>query len=532
MKNKSLALLFLLFVSAGLQAQTEDFNAFRSRMLKDYQDFRKGIMERYVEFLDAAWAEYEAMSGRRRVTTPKPTVAPVYTPPAEPEKPVQVIPEEPKPTVPDAPKEPETPKIPVTPKEPDAPKVPDTPKVPTTPKVPDIPQVPSVPAVPSVPTTPKVPDTPKVPTVPTVPSPTTPQIHFTLYGLQLAVPAPRLDATLNSAEQKEVVSFWKQIYESDTKACVETLKQHAENYRLGDWCTFKAVEAYSDKWAKGSRASSRVMTQYLMLCMGYDVRLAIAGDEVYLMLPFDQKVYDNTYLTVNEAPYYLYPKKLPEGSRIYSCAVPANEECGQRMDLIVNPAYRLPRSNQAFSLSHGGLSAQGNVNKNVIALMQEYPAMDIYCYAASVTDSEVRRSVVNQLKEQVKDMDEAQAANALLRFVQSAFEYQTDRQQFGDGVEKSFFFDETLYFPYCDCEDRSIFYAYLVHEILGLDVLLVGYPGHECTAVALSVAPPTYTSFTYKGKKYYICDPTYIGADIGMCMPNYKNVRPEVEEWY
>ena len=71
-----------------------------------------------------------------------------------------------------------------------------------------------------------------------------------------------------------------------------------------------------------------------------------------------------------------------------------------------------------------------------------------------------------------------------------------------------------------------------MREILGLDVLLVGYPGHECTAVALSEAPPSSTGFIYKGKMYYICDPTYIGADIGMCMPDYVDEKPKVEEWY
>jgi hypothetical protein len=125
-----------------------------------------------------------------------------------------------------------------------------------------------------------------------------------------------------------------------------------------------------------------------------------------------------------------------------------------------------------------------------------------------------------------------EAANAILHFVQEGFAYKTDGQQFGQGVEKCFFFDELLYFPFCDCEDRSIFFAYLVKEILGLDVLLVGYPGHECTAVALSEAPQRHTSLNYKGKNYYICDPTYMGADVGMCMPKYVNVNPEVEEWY
>lgn len=478
----------MALVAPNLQAQTEDFKAFRERMLSDYNDFRKGIMERYEEFLDAAWKEYETMAGRQRVTRPKPVVAPVYTPPTEPVAPVQVIPQEPEPTVPVSPIK--------QPTEPVAPKVPVTPKLPS------------------------------------LPSPSTPQIRFELYGLQLAVPAPKLEATLSGANQQEVVKFWKHLNESDMKQSVDVLQQHAANYRLGDWCTFKAVEAYSHKWAKGNLYAERVMVQYLMLGMGYDVRMSIAGGELYLMLPFEQEVYANTYLKIDNTKYYLYPNSLPKGCSIYSCPIPANEDCGRGMNLIINPAYLLPKEKHPFAVSYGALTVQGEVNKNVIALQQEYPSMDIYCYASSIADEEVRKSVVAQLRSQLQGMTEAEAANALLHFVQKGFEYQTDGQQFGQGVEKSFFFDETLYFPYCDCEDRSIFYAYLVHEILGLDVLLVGYPGHECTAVALSSPPPTYTSFSYKGKTYYICDPTYIGANVGMCMPDFVSIQPEVEEWY
>lgn len=489
---KKYLFILLLSVASNMQAQTDDFKAFRERMLGDYSDFRKGVMERYVEFLEAAWAEYETMMGRQRVTTPKPVVAPVYTQPVnpvvkEPKEPIVVEPEKP------------------TPPEPTQPV---TPKVPTTPSA------------------------PKVPQVPTVPTPDIPQIRFTLYGLSLAVPAPKLEATLRGNDQRDVVAFWKEIYETDTRACVEGLKQLSEAYRLGDWCTLKAVEKYSNVWAKGNVNAGRVMMQYLMLSLGYDVRMAIADKEVYLMLPFEQKVYANTYISIGEGSYYVYPNTMPANSRIYSCALPEKEDCGRQMNLIVNPAYRLPRDNHSFALSYGGLSAQGNVNKNVIDLLQEYPSMDIYCYAASMTDDGVRQAVVKQLKQQVDGMSEAEAANALLHFVQSAFEYKTDGQQFGNGVEKSFFFDETLYFPYCDCEDRSIFYAYLVHEILGLDVLLIGYPGHECTAVALSVVPQNATGLKYRDKVYYVCDPTYIGADIGMCMPDYMNACPEVEEWY
>lgn len=40
------------------------------------------------------------------------------------------------------------------------------------------------------------------------------------------------------------------------------------------------------------------------------------------------------------------------------------------------------------------------------------------------------------------------------------------------------------------------------------------------------------TSYEYKGKKFYICDPTYIGAKIGKCMPSYAKESPQIEVWY
>ncbi len=33
---------------------------------------------------------------------------------------------------------------------------------------------------------------------------------------------------------------------------------------------------------------------------------------------------------------------------------------------------------------------------------------------------------------------------------------------------------------------------------------------------------------TVSGKKYIICDPTYIGASIGLAMPQFKNVAAKV----
>ena len=111
------------------------------------------------------------------------------------------------------------------------------------------------------------------------------------------------------------------------------------------------------------------------------------------------------------------------------------------------------------------------------------------------------------------------------RFVQTAFDYKTDDQQFGK--EKYLMMEETLHYPSSDCEDRSIMFSYLVKTLLKLDVVGLDYPGHIATAVKFN-SDLTGDRVTHNGKVYVICDPTYINADAGMEMPQFKNVEPKI----
>ena len=121
--------------------------------------------------------------------------------------------------------------------------------------------------------------------------------------------------------------------------------------------------------------------------------------------------------------------------------------------------------------------------------------------------------------------NEADAANILINFVQTAFQYQTDGQQFG--YEKPFFVEELFYYPYSDCEDRAMLFSYLVRKLLGLDVVLLDYPEHIATAVRFN-GNVSGDYLMVNGQKYIVCDPTYIGASIGMTMPRYKTVSAKV----
>ena len=125
----------------------------------------------------------------------------------------------------------------------------------------------------------------------------------------------------------------------------------------------------------------------------------------------------------------------------------------------------------------------------------------------------------------IKGKSEKDAANILIDFVQNSFQYQTDGEQFG--YEKPFFMDENFYYPACDCEDRAILFSNLVKDLLGLDAVLLDYPNHIASAVRFN-EDISGDYILLDGKKYLICDPTYIGAPIGMCMDRFKSVPPEI----
>lgn len=359
-------------------------------------------------------------------------------------------------------------------------------------------------------------------------------IDINLYGLDMSISAPGImpQTFTSTSLQLQIAAYWKKINNANLNAVIDELTEISLLYKLGDWCTFKAVEQYATVWAGKHDNAKNIMMQYLLLNMGYDVRVAESNGNVLLLLPFQQQVYGCPYVMLEDNRYYLYPHGGSDIALLRTGVLPKELVCDQ-MNLIKSDPIVLPADNKVFTVQYGDLKVTGNLNLNVIRMQQEYPLMDTPNYAASIHDENLHFDIVEQLKKQVEGLSEQDAANVLLHFVEHGFKYMTDGEQFGANVEKPFFFEEILYHPYCDCEDRSIFYSYIVKQVLGLDVVLVHFPGHACTAVAFSETPVySNAAYTYKGKRYYICDPTYITADVGMCMPNYSNADPIFQEWY
>ena len=87
-------------------------------------------------------------------------------------------------------------------------------------------------------------------------------------------------------------------------------------------------------------------------------------------------------------------------------------------------------------------------------------------YANTPVEAEVKAQLYPQLEAQLKGLSQKEAVERILNWVQTGFEYEYDNKVWGH--DRAFFAEETLFYPYCDCEDRSILLTRLVRDLLHL----------------------------------------------------------------
>ena len=359
-------------------------------------------------------------------------------------------------------------------------------------------------------------------------------IEFPFYGQTLRAVA--LDAVkVKSVREHEVSQAWREYQKRDITPALASLQALSDQLGLNDWFVFQLVRHYVDVLLPGNTPTDRVLLEhYLLVQLGYDVRLARTEQQLLLMVPFDQEVFEHCFIKIGDKDYYLFfdalDADMEEKSVIYPCD-PSKADIGKgrTLSLLFDDKVLNVSSgeNKLCDFDDGMIHVTCSVDAAVIRMLRGYPLMNLQCYATSVVLPQFHDAILEQLTAQLADMSQCDAADALLHFVQHVFGYEDDLEQYGE--EKVNFVEESFYYDKNDCEDRSILYAFLVQSLLGLDVQLVQYPGHECTAVRFTECSPRGNGYYY-GKDYYlICDPSYVDGTIGRCMPKYRTMQPVVK---
>lgn len=472
--------LALLFACTAAAQQKRDFlkeyEEFKRRSLQQYDDFRDRANASYEKFMREAWTKHEAQQADSLPFRPEP----------------------PKPVVKDPDTGPSNDVVPV-----------DNVVVP-----PPAPVVPPQPAAP-------------------IPAPQTPpagKFEFKYYGTPCSVPLGEGHRfALKGVDENSVADGWGVLSDAKYLPVISECLNLRSSLHLCDWGYVRLVERMTmDFLGRTKQNEARLMQMFILTQSGYKVRIARAGDKLVLLLPAKEKIYEYPYLSINGDKYYITdPELMNKSYMVFDREFPKERYFSIQMNEEPLLAEHMGLARTLTSERYPDMTLEVAINLNLIDFYDDYPLHDLWnLYALASLSSRTKEQMYPVLRGLTEGIAREDAVNKLLNFVQTAFEYKTDAEQFGQ--ERPFFADETLFYPYSDCEDRAILFSVLVRDLLGLDVVLLHYPVHLATAVSFGDEQVDGDYMMLDGKKYIVCDPTYIGASVGDTMPQFKNTAAKI----
>lgn len=466
----------------------EEFNEYRDRQRREFEEYRRKRNEEFASYLREKWKGV-----RPKPLTPKPReekVPPVVRPRED-----------------------------VTP----APKPKQVPVVEVVPVPHSEPQPKPVNPIEEVPVTPV--------------TPAQPVVTFSFFGTTDKVRFDRKNLfRLKELDENAIGDAWLKMSEESYTNLLHDCLQLRQKYALCDWAYLTMLRNISESiCGKGTNESVALMA-YVYCQSGYQMRMAIDRSGLHLLVGSRHHIYDLPYFKLGELCFYPF---LRQDEKICNQV----QVCGKSFPGEKAMSLLLPHA-QGFALDYGDrreigskrfpeMHASVRVNQNLMAFYNTYPTSMLdgnvmtrwAMYANTPMAKDVAEQLYPRLRILLQGKSQLEAVNMLLNWVQTGFEYEYDDKLWGG--DRAFFAEESLYYPYCDCEDRSILFTRLVRDLLGLKCILVYYPGHLAAAVLFTKSVEG-DYIELKGQKYIVTDPTYIGAPAGMTMPSMDNQNAKV----
>ncbi|MAM86085.1 MAG: hypothetical protein CME36_02095 [unclassified Hahellaceae] len=333
---------------------------------------------------------------------------------------------------------------------------------------------------------------------------------------------------LTNADGDTLAAVWSALSASDHRAALQELQTQAGDLALGDWGTLQLCQHLLRK-SDDNRRNAHCW--FLLNRLGYDLRVGYDGDSIFLLLPASIPVYGKSFVRLGNKQFYIVAdsNRGDQSNRQIRAYERSSKPDLRDFDLSLQTIMKASGNTRSLVVTGAAENGQSEIalafDVGRSALLATHPQIDLKWYFTAPPGAPTAESLSAALAPSLARLSEREAINHLLHFVQNSFAYQTDQEQFGE--ERYLLAEESLNYGVNDCEDRSILLAWLLHDLLALDVLVLDYPGH----VALAVRTPVLKDdaiVVEDGKKYVVLDPTYIGADAGMVMPAVAAISPDL----
>ena len=329
--------------------------------------------------------------------------------------------------------------------------------------------------------------------------------------------------------------FPGQQFENLLYDCLQERKRHD----FSDWTYYQMLQALTLQFY-GDTNEAVLCQAFLYSQSGYKMRLAHTSDKLYMLAATRHFIFNKQFYVLDGENYFLLSEKKVDQLGICEAAFPKESSLSLQITASQQFAENPTVQRTISSRYNDDFSFTITSNKNYIDFFNTYPSSTVNnnfmsrwaMYANTPLERGIKDQLYPPMMAKLQGLSQVDAVQQLLWWMHGTvdtegklqkadcFLYNYDENVWGG--DRAFFGEETLFYPYCDCEDRSVLLSHLVRDLLNLDVVLVYYPGH--LAMAVNFTEPVKGDYVMlDGRKFTICDPTYIGCEVGETMSGMDN---------
>ena len=328
-------------------------------------------------------------------------------------------------------------------------------------------------------------------------------------------------------DPSSITAYWKSCSEKEYDLMLAYFNYQKSEFGLSDWGVYQMVQAVA-KNNFSSKNNQNLFLWFTLVQMGYDARIMYGENQIVLTLPFNDMLYSKSYFEFNGHNYFILEEKSPSSLYTYTSQ---HESAKSLFTLANTPSAKFPEK-----WADRGFDFKFNRNTEHVTLPYltyrttfdaTIPQTELDYYFGQPLPASFKERLHKALDAKLQACgSEREQVRYLYALVCQSIPYKTDQDQFQ--YEKFCIPEEVLAYPFADCEDRTFLLNALLTELVGVETIGLNYPGHVAMAVRLKDQKNTDAIIQYNGNDYIYCDPTYIGADVGMMPESYRGVKPVV----
>ena len=330
----------------------------------------------------------------------------------------------------------------------------------------------------------------------------------------------------------KLVQYYKNLENTSFDIFLNELDKVKNHLQLNDWLYYKLMKAALNKCTSYSKIQTELISWFLLSKKGWDTRLAYNGKNVYVYVFTKDDLFEVPMID-DQNKTFVNLSEIDSKRRLKQAVYLLNftpSPQGQTFSFYLKhlPLFQPQEETRSYLFEYKGQQheIEVKIDEKIKKLMADYPVFSEREYLEVPFSETVKNSLLPQFKVLLKGKTTSEALQILVAFTRSSFRYKRDQEYFGQS--KPMIAEEVFHYPFSDCEDRSALFYSLVKELLDLPMIIIAYPDH--LTIAVSFDNKKGDIIKYKGKEYFICDPTgpINSYNIGQIPQEFKHTKFEI----